>query len=31
MDDFLKDSESRLSSLRKNTENKRGGRGGRRS
>lgn len=31
MDDFLKDSETRLSSLRKNTENKRGGRGGRRS
>jgi S1 RNA binding domain protein len=31
MDDFLKDSESRLSSLRKNTENKRGGRGGRRN
>ncbi len=30
MDDFLKDSETRLSSLRKNTENKRGGRGGRR-
>lgn len=31
MDDFLKDSETRLSSLRKNTESKRGGRGGRRS
>lgn len=31
MDDFLKESESRLSSIRKNTENKRGGRGGRRS
>lgn len=31
MDDFLKDSETRLSSLRKNTENKRGGRGGRHS
>lgn len=31
MDDFLKDSETRLSSLRKNTENKRGGRGGRKS
>lgn len=31
MDDFLKDSETRLSSLRKSTESKRGGRGGRRS
>lgn len=31
MDDFLKDSETRLSSIRKNTESKRGGRGGRRS
>lgn len=31
MNDFLKESETRLSSLRKNTENKRGGRGGRRS
>lgn len=31
MDDFLKDSETRLSSLRKNTESKRGGRGGRRN
>lgn len=31
MDDFLKESESRLSSLRKNTESKRGGRGGRRN
>ena len=30
MDHFLKDSETRLSSIRKNTENKRGGRGGRR-
>ena len=29
MSDFLKDSESRLSSIKKNTENKRGGRGGR--
>lgn len=31
MDDFIKDSETRLSSLRKNTESKRGGRGGRRN
>ena len=31
MNSFLKDSEDRLSSLRKNTEGKRGGRGGRRS
>lgn len=31
MDDFLKDSETRLSTLRKSTESKRGGRGGRRS
>jgi len=31
MNDFLKESESRLSSLRKNTESKRGGRGGRRN
>ena len=31
MDDFIKDSETRLSSIRKNTESKRGGRGGRRS
>jgi len=31
MNDFLKDSEDRLSSLKKNNENKRGGRGGRRS
>lgn len=31
MNDFLKDSETRLSSLRKNTESKRGGRGGRRN
>lgn len=31
MTDFLKDSETRLSSLRKNTESKRGGRGGRRN
>ena len=31
MNDFLKDSESRLSSIRKNTESKRGGRGGRRN
>jgi len=30
MSSFLKDSESRLSSLRRNTEGKRGGRGGRR-
>src|SRR5699024_4082067 len=30
MNDFLKESETRLSSLRKITENKRGGRGGRR-
>ena len=29
MSDFLKDSESRLSSIKKNTENRRGGRGGR--
>lgn len=31
MSNFLKDSEDRLSSLRRNTEGKRGGRGGRRS
>lgn len=31
MSSFLKDSEDRLSSLKRNTENKRGGRGGRRS
>ena len=31
MNDFLKESETRLSSLRKNTESKRGGRGGRRN
>ncbi|OUN00517.1 MAG: RNA-binding protein S1 [Paenibacillaceae bacterium ZCTH02-B3] len=31
MSRFLKDSEERISSLRKNTESKRGGRGGRRS
>lgn len=31
MSSFLKDSEDRLSSLRRNTEGKRGGRGGRRS
>lgn len=31
MDEFIKDSETRLSSIRKNTESKRGGRGGRRS
>lgn len=31
MSDFLKDSETRLSSIRKNTDSKRGGRGGRRS
>lgn len=31
MNDFLKDSETRLSSIRKNTESKRGGRGGRRN
>ena len=31
MNSFLKDSEDRLSSLRKNTEGKRGGRGSRRS
>jgi len=31
MNSFLKDSEDRLTSLKRNTENKRGGRGGRRS
>lgn len=31
MSDFMKNSEERLSSLRRNTESKRGGRGGRRS
>ena len=31
MSDFLKDSDERLSSLKKNTEGKRGGRGGRRN
>src|SRR5699024_3334238 len=31
MNDFLKESETRLSSIRKNTESKRGGRGGRRN
>ena len=31
MNDFLKESETRLSSLRKNTDSKRGGRGGRRN
>lgn len=31
MSNFLKDSEDRLSSLRRNTEGKRGGRGGRRT
>lgn len=31
MSDFLKDSEDRLSSLKRNTEGKRGGRGGRRN
>ncbi len=31
MSSFLKDSEDRLTSLKRNTEGKRGGRGGRRS
>ncbi|CAI2571676.1 hypothetical protein AKUG0420_03310 [Apilactobacillus kunkeei] len=31
MDSFLKESESRLATIKKNTEGKRGGRGGRRS